>query len=110
MTEQDGGVFRVEDQRGRVVLRTDDWVEACSAALSSNWPRGGQLYVRGTHPTHNWGPPHAGQEPPDPRCTACGAWDNGSYGSQSPCGYDWSNDALVTALWRETQERKSAAS
>jgi hypothetical protein len=102
--------YRVVDGRGRTVLETDDWVEACTAALSAAWSRKRSVRrVRGTHPTHDWGPPHEGQRSPDPRCVKCGAWDNGSYGSVAPCGYDFSGQALVTALWKETQARKAAS-
>jgi hypothetical protein len=101
--------YHVKDSDGREVLATDDWVEACSAALSPNWPSGLALRVTGTHPTHDWGPPHEGQRSPDPRCTRCGAWDNGSYGSKAPCGYDFGGESLVTALWKETQARKAAS-
>ena len=100
--------YTVKDDRGNVRLETDDWVDAQAAALSHNWPRGRTLTVTGTHPTHEWGPPHEGQRPPDPRCTKCGAWDNGSYGSVAPCGYDWSRESLATALWKETQAREAA--
>lgn len=99
--------FQVADGRGHAVLSTDDWVEALTAAESGNWPRGEVRRVRGTHPTHHWGPAHEGQQPPDPRCTRCGAWDNGSYGSQAPCGYDWSGDSLCSALSRERAARQA---
>jgi hypothetical protein len=100
-------IFRVADGHGHTVLETDDWVEALSRAEQVNWPRGGALYVRGTHPTHDWGPPHEGQYPPGSRrCTNCGSWeDGGSYGSQAPCGYDWSQDSLCSALSRERAAR-----
>ena len=97
--------YQVTDERGNVVLATDDWVDALTAAESANWPRGAVRRVRGTHPSHDWGSPHEGQQPPDRRCTRCGGWDNGSYGSQAPCGYDWSRDSLVTALHRERVAR-----
>lgn len=101
--------FTVVDDRGNVVLETDDWVAAVEAGLTTNWPRGGRRFVRGTHPTHHWGPPYPGQDPPDARrCTACGAWDNGSYGSQGPCGYNW-DVSLVGAVLREKAARAAAA-
>lgn len=100
--------YSVVNERGHAVLETDDWVAACSAALSTSWPSGETRRVRGTHPTHQWGPPHEGQQPPDPRCARCGAWDNGSYGSQAPCGYDWSRESLATALRKETQAREGS--
>lgn len=83
---------------GVVVLETDDWVEAGAAALTP-WPYGvAYVKLEGTHPTHTW-------DTAAKRCTSCGAWDNGSYGSQSPCGYDWSSDSLVSAIERERAAR-----
>lgn len=81
-------------RNGRVVLRTDDWVTAQRAAQPS---RASESYgkVEGTHPTHRWT-----DERPR-RCIDCGGWDNGSYGSQAPCGYDWSQGSLLAALERE---------
>lgn len=100
-------IFKVEDQRGRVLTETDDWVDAQSRALVENWPRGGRLYVRGVHPTHDWDGKPGSQFPGrERRCRNCGTWDNGSYGSQSPCGYDWSHDSLVSALEREIAARE----
>jgi hypothetical protein len=100
--------FRIEDNRGNTVFETDDWVTAQQAALTRNWPRGRELHVRGTHPTHQWGPPHPGQNPAHSRrCTKCNGWDNGSYGSQAPCGYDWSRDSLVSALECEIRQRQA---
>lgn len=103
-------VFTVTDRSGRVLLETDDWVEALSLAEPVNWPRNDVRRVRGTHPTHDWGPPHPGQRPAtDRRCTRCGGWDNGSYGSQAPCGYDWSRDSLCSALSRERAARRGVS-
>jgi len=91
-----------------VILETDDWVEAESQALAKNWPKGDSLRVRGTHPSHDWQRGIAG-DPSQPwdhrRCRRCLAWDNGSYGSHAPCGYDWSKDSLVSALEREIAAR-----
>jgi hypothetical protein len=103
-------VYRVVDRYrnarpDRVVLDTDDWVDALSIAETCNWPRDvWTRSVEGTHPSHEWGPPHPGQQPPDPRCVRCAAWDNGSYGSQGPCGYQW-DDALVSVIRRELAAR-----
>jgi hypothetical protein len=94
-------VFRVVNDRGAVVLETDDWIEACDRALSRNWPRGDALHVCGTHPTHDWDD----QRPR--RCRGCDGWDNSSYGSQAPCGYDWSHECLVTAVERELAARQA---
>lgn len=94
--------FKVEDDRGRVVLETDDWVEAESKA-SARRRHGKFLYVRGTHLTHDWYRPGRTAGNPDgvPRCRKCDGWDNGSYGSHAPCGYDFGGAALVTVLERE---------
>jgi hypothetical protein len=102
--------YSVKDDRGNVRLITDDWVAACSAALTENWPNGTPLRVTGTHPTHEWNPPHEGQRPPGVRrCAKCGGWDNGSYGSQAPCGYDFGGRSLVATLEREIQAREAAS-
>lgn len=96
-----GTIFRVEDRRGHVILRTDDWVNAQQAAVTAH-SKGKLCYVRGTHPTHDWDSQHPR------RCRSCGGWDNGSYGSQAPCGYDWHGDggsSLVAALERELRKR-----
>lgn len=81
-----------------VVAETDDWVEAQRLALESHHGHSRQPYLRivGTHPSHTW---------ENRRCTACGGYDNGSYGSQAPCGYDWSRRALVTAVADELAAR-----
>jgi hypothetical protein len=98
-------VFRVVDERGHQALATDDWAAAEQAASAGRWPKGGSLRVRGTHPSHQWGPPRPGQATPDRRCTACGGWDNGSYGSHAPCGYDFKGGSLAAAIERELAGR-----
>ncbi len=85
-----------ERLKSLVVLETDDWVEACSRALTRK--PGESLRVLGTHPSHTW---------VARRCTTCGAWDNGSYGSQAPCGYDFRGQSLVTTIDRELQTRQA---
>lgn len=89
----------VERRRGgtlAVILRTDDWVAAETAALTP-WPRDVDFRsVKGTHPTHDWNEQSG-------RCRACGAWNNGSYGSHAPCGYDWHGYSLTAALDRERE-------
>lgn len=94
-------IFRVETERGRVLLETDDWVEAETLSCAYFHPGRNQfLHVRGTHPTHDWD----GQRPR--RCRNCAGWDNGSYGSHAPCGYDFGGLALVTVLERENAARE----
>jgi hypothetical protein len=109
--------FTVVSQRGRVFLGTDDWVAAQAAAVASHshrLPDDDWLSVRGTHPTHDWGPPLPGQGDSPPharRCRKCGGWDNGSYGSQAPCGYDFSGvggSSLVAAVERELAAREAS--
>jgi hypothetical protein len=94
-------IFRVETEWRHLVLETDDWVEAENRACTS-LKAGTLLRVRGTHPTHDWDD----QRPR--RCRKCGGWDNGSYGSHAPCGYDWSHDSLASALERELAARQEA--
>jgi hypothetical protein len=96
--------FRVEHDRSLhrlvpVVAETDDWVEAQRLVLASHHgynARKPDLRIVGTHPSHTWS---------DGRCAACGGFDNGSYGSQAPCGYDWRGRALVTAVADELAAR-----
>lgn len=109
--------FRVQDGH-TTVLETDDWVEAERCAVNASPQR--SLSVIGTHPTHDWDrrePTHLSSSWPPAhwaapmgalsgaRCRRCGAWDNGSYGSHAPCGYDWSKDSLMAALDREEAAR-----
>jgi hypothetical protein len=102
--------YTVKDDRGHVRLETDDWVEALTAAETRNWPKDRTLHVTGTHPTHEWGPPHEGQNSPGTRrCAKCDGWDNGSYGSQAPCGYDFGGQSLWTALEREKRAREAVS-
>jgi hypothetical protein len=91
-------VFTVETDDRRIVLGTDDWVDAQAAAIYRG--RGPLLYVRGTHPSHEWD----AQAPR--RCVKCQGWDNGSYGSQAPCGYDFGGASLVSAIERELESRR----
>lgn len=98
--------FTVTSASGVVLLETDDWVDAQAAALPRRplRPGGDLLRVHGTHPSHSWGPPREGQGTRDRRCESCGAWDNGSYGSQAPCGYTW-DVSLAEAVGRELAAR-----
>jgi hypothetical protein len=96
-------IFRVENGHGQTVLETDDWVDAQKTAIDA-MRRSVLLSVHGTHPTHHW---DTRQSPP--RCRDCGSWDNGSYGSQSPCGYDWNRASLTDALTNELAKRAQEA-
>lgn len=101
---QTAATFRVEHADATrwpapVVAETDDWVEAQRLVLESHHgynSRLPNLRIVGTHPTHVWS---------GGRCTRCDGWDNGSYGSQAPCGYDWRSRALVTAVADELAAR-----
>lgn len=98
--------FRGGGRRGRVVLETNDWLEAEHKVreLAALHPgrRGAAFTIDGTHPTHVW---------VSGRCTACEGWDNGSYGSHAPCGFTF-GAPLVTYVkaWavRRTHERLTA--
>jgi hypothetical protein len=98
-------IFTVEDDRGRKVLETDDWAEAERRALTQNWPDPRTpLRVRGIHPTHDWDD----QRPR--RCRKCDGWDNGSYGSHAPCGFEWTGpggSSLIAVLERLASEEGS---
>lgn len=81
--------FKIVDSFGSVVARTDDWIEAHRIERLTRTERDALLSIRGTHPSHKW----AGE-----RCITCGAWDNGSYGSHAPCGYDFAGRSLAAIL------------
>jgi hypothetical protein len=95
--------FKIVNERGAVIAETDDWVEAETRASAENWPEGfgHRLGIRGTHPTHDWD-----RQAVLRRCRNCGGWDNGSYGSHAPCGYDWQGSSLAAALEREIAARE----
>jgi hypothetical protein len=103
--------FQVYNQRsGKVLLETDDWVEAEQRALGRKWPNSQTpIYIRGTHPTHDWsGPRKHGGTTMVRTCAKCGGYDNGSYGSHAPCGYDFDGEggsSLMAALEREMAAR-----
>ena len=98
--------FSVVTEAGYELLATDDWVEAEAAVIKRDgMPRTGITHIRGTHPTHSWGPPREGQVERTPRCTRCGGWDNGSYGSHAPCGYEFT-ESLVATIRRELEHRR----
>lgn len=105
--------FVVTDRRGAVHLRTDDWVEAERAVMDAHYYRPGghsqELSIRGTHPSHEFGmavllPGEPEFKRADHRCSKCGAYNNGSYGSHAPCGYQF-DGALVTVITRELAQR-----
>lgn len=71
----------------RVLLETDDWLEAEAEAQAGRSrvvsPDQELPVVVGTHPTHNFS--HG------ERCAndGCGSYNNGSCGSHAPCGHDF---------------------
>jgi hypothetical protein len=105
-------VFIVTTETNQLVLETDDWVDAQAAALYKPGDRG-LRHVRGVHPSHVWDSDRSTQltyfAGNCRRCTKCGGWDNGSYGSQAPCGYDWRGGSLVAAVERELALRVAAS-
>lgn len=95
--------FKVTKSRGRhrveIIAATDDWVEALAAMQRTNDEllndRYGDTYtlkIEGTHPSHDFPDPHIYNG----RCSKCGAWDNGSYGSIAPCGYRFTKSLIGT--------------
>lgn len=96
--------FEVVENHRRVILRTDDWVEAELASSGKNWTRYTMLTIRGTHPSHDWDDQYPR------RCRKCAGWDNGSYPSHAPCGYDFAGGSLAAALEREVASRTQSAS
>lgn len=94
-------IFTVyEKYSRRVLLETDDWVDAEVRSAPQRWrSKDEPVSIRGTHPTHDWDDQHPR------RCRKCDGWDNGSYGSHAPCGYDFGGMSLVGALERELAAR-----
>ena len=92
----------VKANTSQVMLATDDWVEAENLAYVA-LGKGTLLSVRGTHPSHIW------DDQWTRRCVTCGGWDNGSYGSHAPCGYDFQGESLAAALKRELAARSTPA-
>lgn len=84
--------------REQVLLKTDDWLEAEEKVsermrLTPDSMRQDLPRIVGTHPSHDW----QGR-----RCTRCGAFDNGSYSSHAPCGFDFKGRPLLDLIddWR----------
>jgi hypothetical protein len=83
-------IFKVVKTEGyrdlETVLETDDWVLAQHRAIESHrshvilapWKNTQWLAVRGTHPSHKWGPPDTGQ--------ANGGWEGRTFAEIMP-GY-----------------------
>lgn len=111
--------FRViEYGTDRVLLRTDDWVEALWRAHESLSGVNAQGYgrdhnmasVHGVHPSHTFADGFLPAGEPEfrrgRRCTRCGMIDSGgNYGAQAPCGYDFAGDSLLVAMKRERAAR-----
>jgi hypothetical protein len=108
----------VEYGTGRVLARTDDWVEAQWLAHESlagvnalGYGRGHNMAsVQGVHPSHVFADAALPAGAPEFRrrrcCTSCGMIENhSSYGIQAPCGYDFAGSSLLGALKRERAAR-----
>ena len=91
----------VDGQRTTELLRTDDWLEANDEV--SDRPRDEQARIRiqGVHPTHSFVVAQG-----ESLCIQCGAFENGSYGSQAPCGFDFEGRSLAWHIqrWRERRD------
>ncbi len=95
-------IFRILSLPHRtVIFQTDDWVEFERFQLELNNKNQVGRYsagytTEGTHPSHEWS--RSKSSSVTTRCSRCGAWDNGSYGSHAPCGYDFGQLPLVTII------------
>lgn len=86
----------------RVLLETDDWLEAEAFVVRKSRPSRDSMQqdiplIRGVHPSHDF----ATEGNPTCRNEGCRSWNNGSYGSHAPCGYDFGGQSLMhhIALW-----------
>lgn len=110
LPREGGPAFTVVTAAMDVLLETDDWVLAQAVAIDRH---GDSIrYVKGVHPSHEWPPGSASTADNwDSRgvrkCVKCGAWDNTSYGSQGPCGYNW-DASLVAVIEREMAAREAS--
>jgi hypothetical protein len=81
-------------RRSRVVLRTDDGIEAEAYRIANSKPysdHGPHLRVRGVDPSHLLGE--------DGRCSTCNVpLDNGCYGSHLPCGFNTEGHSLMSIV------------
>lgn len=93
--------FRVKSPSGRIVLETDDWLEAVSQY--EYLPKVGLAELYGRHPSHDWARALSGTL----CCRNCMAWDNGCPRAMAPCGYDLAGLPLVwhVTRWREQHDR-----
>ena len=90
-------VFDYEPFAGRrVILRTDDWIEAEEASSVKHWRnRQSPIRIKGIHPTHTIGNVTRTFDIGDPYvfvgCTTCEAPDNGCFAIHAPCGYEFTD-------------------
>ncbi len=88
-------IFRILSLPHRtVIFQTDDWVELERFQLELDHTV--NYMIEGTHPSHEWR--RSKSSSVATRCSRCGAWDNGSYGSHAPCGYDFGQLPLATII------------
>lgn len=90
----------------RVLLETDDWLEAEAEASRYRVVSADQELpqVKGTHPTHDF---TGGQ-----MCAndGCHSRNNGSYGSHAPCGLEFSGSLMsMIEDWRTAREQSGAS-
>lgn len=82
-------VTLTQDRSTKVLLCTDDWLEAHAFVRNMTMPTNGLVSIKGVHPTHDFVTAQG-----EKRCHQCGAYGNGSYGSQAPCGFDFARKPL----------------
>jgi hypothetical protein len=82
-------VTLTQDRSTNVLLCTDDWLEAHAFVRNMTMPTNGLVSIKGVHPTHDFVTAQG-----EKRCHQCGAYGNGSYGSQAPCGFDFARKPL----------------
>jgi hypothetical protein len=104
--------FVVSDPRGRVILATDDWVEAERVRMNAFYKNYPSLMYRiaGTHPSHEWADDVLLPGEPEfmranGRCRKCGSPQGGCHMSHAPCGYAFDGAAWVTIIARELAAR-----
>ncbi len=90
----------------RTVFETDDWLAAEAFAADARRRNqrlgnldGNNFSVEGVHPSH-----HFVQAQGETRCTVCGTYDNSSYGSHAPCGFDSGGKSLAWHIERWVED------
>lgn len=107
--------FEVRDG-SRVILRTDDWIEAEEAASVKHWRHKlAPLRIAGIHPSHSVGTvtKHYGYSDTTTSyegCATCEAPNNGCFAIHAPCGFDFGNKSMATIIEEWRAERESVPS